>query len=50
MEEILPAIIAATTIVSIVTVLIFASEIPKMEEGYRKKHSDKLTEDESTDE
>lgn len=45
MPEILTAIIAATTIVSLITVLIFASEIPEMKEEYRKKHPDKFTED-----
>lgn len=45
--EILAAIITATTVVSIITALIFVSEIPKIEEQYREnlKNLDKFTKD-----
>lgn len=36
-EEILPAIIAAFSIVSLIAIGIFVSDIPKMEREYRKK-------------
>lgn len=35
--EILTAIITAAAIVSLITALIYVSEIPKMEEEYREK-------------
>lgn len=47
MSEILTAIITATAIVSLITALIYISEIPEMEEEYREKlkNLDKFTED-----
>ena len=45
------AIVTAFSVVAVISGLIFASEIPKMEEEYREKlkNLDKFTEDENTD-